>query len=246
MTLMAVILLGAAGACFGSFAVTAGLRIAGGAPWIGGRSRCDHCATAISYRQSIPVLSYTLNRGRCTACQGAITVAHPVAECLGAVLLPLCVIAFEPLRGALIFLLAMLLLTASAVDFKALRLPDFLTAGVAAVSLALCSLGGGWTLAAGLLAAVTAFAILEVLRRVARRRGAHPGLGFGDVKLLAALALWLGLETPWAVLLAAVAGLIAILLVKPVDGRLPFGPFIAGSGLLIGLLRDAGLLELVA
>jgi len=246
MTVTAVILMAAAGACLGSFAVTAGLRIAGGAPWIGGRSRCDHCATAISYRQSIPVVSYALSRGRCAACQGAITAAHPVAECLGAVLLPLCLVAFEPLRGALIFLLAMLLLTASVVDMRTLRLPDFLTAGVATVSLALCSLDGGSTLAAGLMAAATAFAVLQVLRLTARRRRTDPGLGFGDVKLFAALALWLGLATPWALLLAAITGLVAISISSPADGRLPFGPFIAGAGLLIGAFREAGLLELVA
>ena len=242
----AVILLAASGACFCSFAVTVGLRIASGAPWIGGRSRCDHCATSIPYRQSIPVLSYALSRGRCAACRGAITAAHPAAEGLGVGLLPLCLLAFDPLRGVLIFVLAMLLLTASMVDFRTLRLPDGLTVGAAGASLALSALGGVWALTTGVLAAAAVFAVLEALRSLARLRGNDPGLGLGDVKLLAALALWLGIATPWAVLLAAIAGLLVLVVHKPADGRLPFGPFIAGGALVVGMLRDAGLLGLVA
>jgi leader peptidase (prepilin peptidase)/N-methyltransferase len=246
MTPTVVILLAASGACFGSFAVTAGLRATSGAPWIGGRSRCDHCATAISYRQSIPVVSYALSRGRCAACQGTITVAHPIAESLGAALLPLCLFAFDPLRGVLIFFLALLLATASMIDLRTLRLPDGLTLGVAGASLVLSALGGLWALATGVLAAGVVFTILQGLRCLARWRRTDPGLGFGDVKLLAALALWLGIATPWAVLLAAIAGLLVIVVHKPAEGRLPFGPFIAGGALVVGILRDAGLLGLVA
>ena len=246
MTAMALILLAMAGAIFGSFAVTAGLRIAAGQQWIGGRSRCDHCAAPIAYSQSIPVVSYALSRGRCGSCRGAIAGAHPLGEVLGASLLPLCLIAFDPLRGALIFVLAMVLLMASAVDLRTLRLPDILTAGVAAASFALAASGGGWTMAAGLLAAGASFLVLQGVRSIGQRRGAEPGLGFGDVKLLAALALWLGIATPWAVLLAATAGLTAMHIYKPADGRLPFGPFIAGGALVVGMLRDAGFLGLVA
>ena len=65
---------------------------------------------------------------------------------------------------------------------------------------------------------------------------ARGGMGEGDVKLAAVLGLWLGVEQGLAcLLLAFVSGALVgcfLLLCKPGQGQqLPFGPFLAGSGL---------------
>jgi leader peptidase (prepilin peptidase)/N-methyltransferase len=74
-----------------------------------------------------------------------------------------------------------------------------------------------------------------------RTRRGDPGLGFGDVKLIGALALWLGDLTPWMVVGAAILGLVASALLKPSGGRLAFGPAIAASAWTLGLVREANL-----
>lgn len=244
MMVTAVMLLMALGGCIASFSVTAGLRAAASRPWIRGRSQCDHCETQIGYSRSIPVVSYLWARGRCGECCGPITVVHPVGESVGAILLPVCLLTGYPLQGGLIFVMAMFLLTTSVVDLRTFRLPDRLTLAIAVMCLGLSVLNGAAAILAGLAAALTTFLLLQLLRLAGRRGGKDAGLGFGDVKLLSALALWLGLATPWALALGAVAGLVAILVGKPADGRLPFGPFIAASSLAVGVLQEFELLAL--
>lgn len=240
MTIVVTLLLMALGGCAASFAATAGLRASAAQPWARGRSRCDHCETSIGYARSIPVVSYVWARGRCRQCASLITPLHPASESLGAILLPACLLTGSPMQGGLIFLLAMLLLATSVVDFRTFRLPDRLTLAIAVISLGLSTLQGAEAALMGLAAAGVTFVVLQFLRLAGRRGGKNAGLGFGDVKLLAALALWLGLATPWALVLASITGLIAIYLRKPADGRLPFGLFIAASSLLVGVLHGSG------
>jgi leader peptidase (prepilin peptidase)/N-methyltransferase len=75
------------------------------------------------------------------------------------------------------------------------------------------------------------------------------GMGFGDFKLLAALGAWLGWQAILPiVLMASVLGAVVGLVMKATgslrEGRfVPFGPFLAGGGLvvmLVGLQRTLG------
>lgn len=72
------------GAAFGSWLGTAWLRRGGGEHAWHGRSRCDHCRTALSYTQTLPLVSFALSRGRCRRCGGTIDIVHPLSELAGA------------------------------------------------------------------------------------------------------------------------------------------------------------------
>jgi leader peptidase (prepilin peptidase)/N-methyltransferase len=67
-------------------------------------------------------------------------------------------------------------------------------------------------------------------------------MGFGDFKLLAALGAWLGWQAIlpivlMASVLGAVVGLLMKMLGKLREGRfVPFGPFLAGGGLVVLLV----------
>ena len=85
-----------------------------------------------------------------------------------------------------------------------------------------------------------------MLRRLRRLRG-REGLGLGDVKLIAAAALWVGpFGISWLVLAACVSALAMVLAMQlagqPLDRatRLPFGPHIA-LGLAVVLAAQAAL-----
>jgi prepilin signal peptidase PulO-like enzyme (type II secretory pathway) len=67
------------------------------------------------------------------------------------------------------------------------------------------------------------------------------GLGGGDVKLMGALGVWVGLTgLPWIVLVAAVGALVAALVASGgrFDGgrAIRFGPWLAGAGFLVVLV----------
>jgi len=233
-------LAGVAGLALGSFAVTAGVRMSRGESPLAGRSRCDACGCTLGFAQTLPVLSYVGLGGACAGCRARIDPTHLAGEVAGAAVLATSLLSADPLRSALLAGLGLTLIAAAAVDVKVRRLPDLLTAPVAALGLALSALAGVATMAEGAIAAVVAVALLLALRWTGERVRGEPGLGLGDVKLIGALALWLGAATPWLVVVAAVAGLALMALTRPADGRLAFGLPIALAAWLVGMAREAG------
>lgn len=228
------------GACAGSFAVTAALRSLRGEQALAGRSRCDGCGETLGFAATAPVVSYAVLRGACARCGSRIDPAHVAGEIAGAMLGGLAFWLTPPPQAALIVALGLVLLAASVIDQRIQRLPDPLTLAVALLSLGLAALNG--QILIGIAAAAVTFGLLEGLRRSFLRLRGRVGLGAGDVKLLSALALWLGTATPWAIALAALVGLLVALVTKPTDGRIAFGPLIAGGATIIGLAVDGGLL----
>jgi leader peptidase (prepilin peptidase)/N-methyltransferase len=144
-----------------------------------------------------------------------------------------------PIHAVLIAAIGLVLLASSVVDVRSLRLPDRLTAAVSIMAVVLDSVTSLSALGEGIVAAALTFGLFETVRRGFLHLRRRPGLGFGDVKLAAALALWLGVATPWAVLAAAVGALLAMFILRPKDGRLAFGPALAAGGWLVGLAREA-------
>lgn len=137
-------------------------------------------------------------------------------------------------------ILGLTLLSSAIIDFRTGRLPDVLTLAVAAICVLVAETGGRERLFAGVIAAAVSFGLLQVIRGLFARIKGRQGLGFGDVKLIAALAIWLGSAVSWAVLGAAITGLGAALVLKPKDGRIAFGPMIAGASWIVGFGREAG------
>lgn len=227
---------GVVGACVGSFTATAALRAAHGEQAVFGRSRCDACGVGLSFTSTVPVLSFVRSRGICASCGSTIDPLHFVGEVAGATIgATVAIVIALPGRAGLLAALGFVLLGIAAYDARTKRIPDVLVLAVVAVCGALAALRSIEALEIGAVAAVAAFAILELLRRTHQLARAKPGLGSGDVKLVAALALWLGLATPWAIAAAAGAGLIAFATLRPASGRIAFGPFIALCAWLTGM-----------
>jgi len=169
---------------------------------------------------------------------GGLLSLHSIGQVAG-VLVVLSALTVAPgVRGLLLALLGLTLLTAALVDATTMRLPDALTATAAVAGAVLAWLGG--RLAEGAACAVVAGAVLLVLRAVLARRAGRQALGLGDVKLAAALALWLGAATPWFLVLAALGALAVIVVRRPADGRLAFGPCLALGAWVVGLASEAG------
>jgi leader peptidase (prepilin peptidase)/N-methyltransferase len=226
------------GLCAGSFAGTAAIRMARGEQAVLGRSHCDGCGATLSFAQTLPVAAFVRFRGACPICKGRIDPLHPIAEFTGAAIVLAALAVAAPWRASLLAAIGLVLLASSIVDIRTRRLPDLLTAAIAALGLGASFQRSLDAALEGLVAAIVSFVLLDGLRRGYAAIRDKPGLGFGDVKLIAALALWIGLAAPWAVALAAALGLLGSRLMRVSDGRLPFGPFIAVAAFAVGIARE--------
>ncbi|MGF6312187.1 leader peptidase (prepilin peptidase)/N-methyltransferase [Bradyrhizobium sp. i1.8.4] len=133
--------------------------------------------------------------------------------------------------------LGTLMVAGADVDARSFVLPDAVTGGallaglVAAVALDPI---GGWTALTGALGgSILVAAAIWLMRRAYHWLRQREGLGFGDVKLAAAVGAWLPLDTvPLCFTLASCVALIAALLTWPCDrsiqrtAKLPFGAFL--------------------
>lgn len=229
------------GLVLGSFAVTAGMRWARGEGALAGRSHCDACAKPLSYWESAPIVGYLRQAGRCLGCRAPISPLHPLGETAGAAIVVSALLAAGWPRGGLVAVLGLLLLANVAVDLRARRLPNLLNGAIALTGGLLAAMAGTARLLEGLAAAAVIAGVLLLLRSIRGASGRDPGLGLGDVKLLAALALWLGTASPAVLALAASIGLAAVLVRRPRESGVAFGPYIAAAAWAVGLIQEAGL-----
>ncbi len=227
------------GLCLGSYATTAAMRRARSQASSRGRSHCDGCGAGLGFAQTVPIYSYLQRHGACGLCGARIDSLHPMGEMAGglAVAMPFALLA--PATALLVAALGLVLLAASVFDAKTQRLPDALTLAAGLVCAGLALAHGLPRLAVNAAIAAASIIVLEGLGRLFKLASGEAGLGFGDVKLIAALALWLGALTPWMVTLASIAGLGAVALRRRAERRIAFGPFIAAAAFVFGLLMEA-------
>lgn len=230
------------GAIIGSYIGVIVLRWPTGEATVNGRSRCDTCQRQLAWFDLVPLVSFLLLWGRCRYCKAPIKPVQAFAEWSGAVL---CGLAFYLLpieAAAACSLLFLTLIPLALLDARHLWLPDSLVLAVALLGL----MAGGLTsegteLSTRILSAALAFVVLEALRRLFAMVRGREGMGAGDPKLFAALALWLSpYDLPVLILLASMLG-IAVALASTIRKRpieqLPFGTLLAAGTALLLLAR---------
>ncbi|SIT44453.1 Type 4 prepilin-like proteins leader peptide-processing enzyme (Includes: Leader peptidase; N-methyltransferase) [Paraburkholderia ribeironis] len=203
------------------------------------RSACPHCGHVLSAWENLPVLSYVLLRGRCSACKAHVSLRYPLLEIASAAFATAALSLFGPNLIALAaFGLCAALLAMSAIDFDTHLLPDSMTLPLLWAGLIVNFNGMFASLHDAVLGAIFGYLALWVVHWLFRLVRGIEGMGYGDFKLLAALGAWLGWAAlPQIVLVAAVAGAV-VGLAATWRGRmrfeepLPFGPFLAAGGAL--------------
>jgi leader peptidase (prepilin peptidase)/N-methyltransferase len=137
------------------------------------------------------------------------------------------------------------------IDLRHGIIPDWLNLLIAVTGLARAILLGGSEAALGLGSeAIAVGAIAWLLRRLYFMFRKYQGLGLGDVKLLTASAVWIGLAgIPMQLLVGSLSALIAAGVLH-LAGRtmtrqssLPFGPFLALGLLATLVLQQSGLIS---
>jgi leader peptidase (prepilin peptidase)/N-methyltransferase len=209
-------------------------------------SQCPHCNTKIKAWQNIPVVSYALLRGHCASCEAPISLRYPLVEMVTALTWVVCGLSFgvsTALAGALLLTAVLIVLTAIDLDHQ--LLPDSLTLPLLWVGLLINMTGTFTSLESALLGAVFGYLSLWSVYWLFKIITGKEGMGYGDFKLLAALGAWFGLAAlPTIVLLSslvgATLGLTLILTGQQTrETPMPFGPFLAGAGLIHLLYPNA-------
>ncbi|MFN0183908.1 MAG: prepilin peptidase [Aquabacterium sp.] len=213
-------------------------------------SRCPSCGQAIRWHQNVPFISWLVLRGRCACCAQSISVRYPVVEVATAVLFAAVGWRFGPTPMALWYCgLVGALLALSLIDWDTTVLPDDITLPLLWAGLAGAALGAGVALADSIWGAVAGYLSLWSVYWLFKLATGKEGMGHGDFKLLAALGAWLGWQALLPVILAAsVLGALVGIGMKVTgslrEGRyVPFGPFLAGAGIVILLLGNAVVLR---
>jgi len=208
-------------------------------------SRCPSCGHQIRFYENIPLVSWLLLRGKCSACKAPIGLRYPLVELATAALFALVAWRFGAQPGTLLWCGAVAVLLALAlIDWDTTVLPDALTLPLLWAGLALAALGWlpGLTLMQSFTGAAVGYLALWSVYWLFKLTTGKEGMGYGDFKLLAALGAWLGWQAILPiVLMASVIGAVIGLLMKASgslrEGRfVPFGPFLAGGGLVVMLV----------
>ncbi len=201
------------------------------------RSRCPKCGHAIAAWENIPVLSFLILRGRCSACRSRISLRYPLLEALTGVLSVMVAWRFGfsmQVLPALLF--TWVLIALSAIDLDTQLLPDNITLPLLWAGL-ICNMFGVYTnVYSALIGAAAGYLILWCVYWLFKIITGKEGMGYGDFKLLAALGAWAGYQMlPLIIIIASLIGAvvgIGLILLKG-HGRnqpIPFGPYLAGAG----------------
>jgi len=225
------------GLVVGSFLNVVVWRVPRKEPVVSPRAACPSCGTQLAARDSVPVLSWLVLRGRCRTCRARISARYPLIELATAGLFAATAVRFGA-RYALPAYLALGagLIALSAIDLKHKLLPNrvvYPTGYAVGLLLFLAGLAEaeprriGWAL----LGAAGSFGAFFLLHLVSPQ-----GMAFGDVRLSFVLGMavgWLGLSlVPLflfvSFLSSACVGMVyAVASRKGLKAAIPFGPFLA-------------------
>ena len=206
------------------------------------RSRCPSCGHPIAWYENIPVLSYLALRGRCSACKTRISPRYPLVELATAALFAAVAWRFgeQPVAWLWCGFVAVLL-ALTGIDWDTTLLPDNLTLPLLWAGLVASALGWTLPLSQSIWGAVVGYLSLWSVYWLFKLTTGKEGMGYGDFKLLAALGAWLGVQMILPIVLgASVIGAIVGIGMKLAsnlrEGRyVPFGPFLAGGGIVVML-----------
>lgn len=214
-------------------------------------SRCPKCGHQIRWFENIPIVSWLWLRGRCSACKTSISPRYPLVETISSLVFAAIGWRLGAQPIALLWCaFAASLIALSFIDWDTTVLPDALTLPLLWAGLLAAALG--WTavsLSTALIGATAGYLSLWAVYWLFKLATGKEGMGFGDFKLLAALGAWLGWQALLPIVLgASVLGAVVGIAMK-IGGALregryvPFGPFLAGAGMVVALAGTPRALE---
>jgi leader peptidase (prepilin peptidase)/N-methyltransferase len=227
------------------------------------RSFCPECNRMIAWYDNIPVVSFMVLAGRCRRCGHRIPARYPIVELLTAAAFFWSVHYLGPTLAALKFcVFGAILIALVFSDLEERILPDEFTLGGAALGVifaAFVPLNGGLlrliflssnngrllSVADALFAALFCAGALWGVGALYQKLRHREGLGLGDVKMIAMVGAFLGVQGALLTLIAgsllgAIIGLAYIWFTGKDAStyELPFGTFLGAAALAVGFFGE--------
>lgn len=202
------------------------------------RSKCMECGHVLGFADLFPVFSYLWLKGKCRYCGKKIAPYHLFTELVTVVVFVMAyLVAPKPL--GLNFVLQLVILTLLIVltltDLKFWTLPDIFVGLLGLAGIIGAAVLRQPDIKNAILGGIAGFALLGSIHFFSRGRA----MGFGDVKLAAAMGLVLGVgQVILALMLAFVLGGIVggvLMSLKKATSKsmVPFGPFLTVATALL-------------
>lgn len=213
------------------------------------RSSCPKCGNFIAWYDNIPLISWTVLRGKCRHCDNPISIRYPLVELLTGVLSVLTFQRFIPtplqlsevgvVSWVVYFALVAGLVAITFIDFEHYLIPDEISLGGIPVGIVgvgiLQWMGGGIIdIQSSLLGVLFGAGSLMLVRTAYYLVRKQEGMGLGDVKMMGLLGAFLGAHPALLFILfvssflgAVIGILVMVLRRQDLKYALPFGPFLA-------------------
>jgi leader peptidase (prepilin peptidase) / N-methyltransferase len=217
------------------------------------RSRCRQCGHVIRWYENVPVISYLVLRGKCSACAAPIGLRYPLVELVTGALFAFAAWHWGATWSALAWSgFAAALVALALIDWDTTLLPDDITLPLVWAGLIAAAVGwSGTSLPNALWGAVAGYLSLWSIYQAFKLLTGKEGMGYGDFKLLAALGAWFGWQALVPIILmSSVIGAIVGIGMKLSStlregGYMPFGPFLAGAGLTALVFGPSAILDVI-
>ena len=249
------------GLIFGSFLNVCIYRLPKGQSIVFPPSHCTNCGTNLKFYHNIPVFSYIFLGGKCHSCGSGISVIYPVVELLTAALVTLLYYKFGISVQTFIYTVLILsLIVITFIDLEHMIIPNVITIPGIIIGLVYNLIITDWNLFLrvlnhmdltnmlfiipkipamnsffGIIIGGGSLLLIAYLYKLIRK---NEGMGMGDVKLLAMLGAFLGINGVFFIILVSslvgsVVGITIILLNRGnLKFALPYGPFISLGAVL--------------
>jgi len=218
------------------------------------RSHCVFCKKKLSWYELIPLLSFTIQKGRCRECHKKISWQYPIIEIITGLLFLSALIYSAPggsalgwqfpyiIYGLFLWLIFSFLIIIFVYDLKHYSIPNIIVLPAIVLSLFFdiylwLSTGQFFIFLSSIIAMIIAGGFFLILVLISKEKW----MGMGDVFMGMLMGLILG--TPqifvalfFAFLIGAIISIILLILKKKkMKSEIPFGPFLV-LGTIIALL----------
>lgn len=239
------------GACFGSFANVLIYRIPKNESIIKGASHCVKCQKPIKWYDNIPILSYIILGGKCRFCKQKINPRYVIVETLCAFLW--LGLAFLSKRTGYAYVILAMLFTVCCVviafiDFEHKYIPDRFNIIILLIGVAACFSDTYVSVKSRLIGMGFSAVFFGGTYFISKYGFKREGLGFGDVKFMTVVGLFLGIKADFfAVLISTVVAAVVLGVIsykeRKNDGNkeskeYPFAPFLGAASIIAAYIGE--------
>lgn len=236
---MNLLLAAVLGLIWGSFFNVCIVRVPQGKSVVRNRSHCRSCQKALKWYHNIPVLSYVLLRGKCAFCKSSISIQYPIVEITSSIIFSYMWLEFGwSWSGFFYTVFVSMLLIITVIDLQHMIIPDELSLSGILIGFISVFFTGEMVWWESLLGAALGGGVFLGIAMLYEKMAKQEGLGGGDIKLLAMIGAWLGIQSILVVIVisSALGSLVGISLMlfkrKNLKTAIPFGPFLAVAAII--------------